>query len=1169
MSFLNKEYIQTKEKDLNMFQTDFSNAINFEYCIKNIFNHEFKLSFENILIFKKENFLNSVKQKVFSILTIKYSNKLFENQNLMKIISKYIEKLNIKYDNYYNSLSEQFSIFQIEKEKLKKNKYINLNKYYVSLYRKHCSNSPNYALHLCNYKSKTKNTGKLIKIKNNNKNDKEEYLICENCKKAYFLEYFKCYCQFCQEVYFSNQLNKFEKKDLLPAALKHYHCEVIVNDLLNCPLCKKVLYLNLNNNKLQCINERCKNNIIFERTEWKCKNCSKLFTSDFKVYNPLEIKLLTDEINYCLYLKIKAKPNKIPCCTDINLNETDFFHSKKCAGLIYFGEFNQKKFIVCEKCKAINFHEKFIWTCPKCNCRFREIKDKDKDKEKIKDKENNEQIITSIIKNDKNNFKKNLETSKCALNKKVNNSFYDIIVEKRKRIFSQEYDYDNESNSRDKKSNFYDENCDINIIKTEIDFYKKKNIICNTGLLRQNNFVYNKSRNKNKIPILNMKNLSNNIIYEKEIKNKINLTSRDNSLNEEKHKYKKRAISNLTSANFYLKRNNKETLFKDNNITNNLQKRLSTSSQNRKVLGSRRSNGFFGQKKDKKYFIPYSKYMKRDISKNNRSFFENNSINGQTEKKNYTPNLYKYRKNEIKSNNNNDTIENISKNSIENDRNKNSMIKNRSPFLLRRMLNFSLTKPSIEEYKKNKNKNESNNIINDNKLQNISDLKKIGFKKRNYHFYNLISCNNESKNYRHIRDNSINSNNSIRNCFCSEKKRNKNENKNEKQNQKERYNKISQSNSKYGKRIISSKNEKSKSENKENKEKETKEKNILKNNNTKYKYRSRIKKEDNSLKPKDIIESSMVDQSIDIPIENEAIKKDKNLYQHIQRRLKKVLSKGKLPQFIVENYTVTRQLGEGSFGAIFEVYNNDTKIKYAMKKIIANNINSLEFYQKEFEIVHENRHPNILDIHGVCMRCLDTTTYVLYVLMDIAERDWEVEINERAKIKKYYSEKELISMLKQLVNALCYLQKEKNVAHRDIKPENILLFKNNVCKIADFGEAKKSKDNKFKTLRGTEFYMSPILYNNLKEKRDYVRHNPYKSDVFSLGYCLVCATALDFDIIEKIREKNVPEIKKVFNQYFQKFYSKKFVELIFKMINIDEEKRIDFIQLKEILYKDF
>ena len=271
----------------------------------------------------------------------------------------------------------------------------------------------------------------------------------------------------------------------------------------------------------------------------------------------------------------------------------------------------------------------------------------------------------------------------------------------------------------------------------------------------------------------------------------------------------------------------------------------------------------------------------------------------------------------------------------------------------------------------------------------------------------------------------------------------------------------------------------------------------------------------------------------------------------------------------MENYTIIRQLGEGSFGSIYEVFNKDSKIKYAMKKIIANDIHSLEVFQREFEIVHENKHPNILDIHGICIRCLDTTTYVLYVLMDLAEKDWEVEINQRSKKKKFYTEKELISMLKQIVNALYFLQKEKNIAHRDIKPENILLFKHNIWKIADFGEAKKSRANIFKTLRGTEFYMSPILYNNLKIKNDLVKHNPYKSDVFSLGYCIICAATLNFDIVEKIREKSVDEIKKIFDENIPNFYSKKFVDLIFKMIEEVEDKRIDFVRLKQILDKDF
>ena len=138
------------------------------------------------------------------------------------------------------------------------------------------------------------------------------------------------------------------------------------------------------------------------------------------------------------------------------------------------------------------------------------------------------------------------------------------------------------------------------------------------------------------------------------------------------------------------------------------------------------------------------------------------------------------------------------------------------------------------------------------------------------------------------------------------------------------------------------------------------------------------------------------------------------------------------------------------------IINKKTNMKYAMKKIIANNLSSLETHQKEFEIVHQYSHPNILDILGICIRCLDQTTYVLYVLMDLALYDWDFEIEKRKKIKKYYTEDELISILKQISSALCFLQKEK-IAHRDVKPENILVFKNSVYKLGDFGEAKINK----------------------------------------------------------------------------------------------------------------
>ena len=254
-----------------------------------------------------------------------------------------------------------------------------------------------------------------------------------------------------------------------------------------------------------------------------------------------------------------------------------------------------------------------------------------------------------------------------------------------------------------------------------------------------------------------------------------------------------------------------------------------------------------------------------------------------------------------------------------------------------------------------------------------------------------------------------------------------------------------------------------------------------------------------------------------------------------------------------------------------------------MKKIIASNINTLEAYQKEFEIVHQDRHPSILDIKGVFIKCFDQTTYALYVLMDLAERDWEMEINDREMIKDYYKEKDLIFILKQLTNGLYFLQKEKNVAHRDIKPENVLIFKNKnenkkkfgelLYKLCDFGEAKdyaKINSGKQKTLRGTELYMSPLLYNGLIHEEVYVDHNAFKSDVFSLGCCMIIAAALDFEIINEIRElKEQIKISEFLNKKLSARYSEKFIDILLKMINFNEEERIDFIQLEELIESKF
>ncbi len=114
------------------------------------------------------------------------------------------------------------------------------------------------------------------------------------------------------------------------------------------------------------------------------------------------------------------------------------------------------------------------------------------------------------------------------------------------------------------------------------------------------------------------------------------------------------------------------------------------------------------------------------------------------------------------------------------------------------------------------------------------------------------------------------------------------------------------------------------------------------------------------------------------------------------------------------------------------------------------------------------------------------------------------------------------------------------------------------------------RNKKNKTLRGTELYMSPALYNGLLHDAAYVDHNAYKSDVFSLGCCMIIAASLDFDIIDEIRKlKEQMKIEKFLKNKLARKYSEKFIDIILKMINFNEKERIDFVQLEEIIESNF
>jgi len=276
-----------------------------------------------------------------------------------------------------------------------------------------------------------------------------------------------------------------------------------------------------------------------------------------------------------------------------------------------------------------------------------------------------------------------------------------------------------------------------------------------------------------------------------------------------------------------------------------------------------------------------------------------------------------------------------------------------------------------------------------------------------------------------------------------------------------------------------------------------------------------------------------------------------------------------LSTFDFDNFQIVQQIGEGTYGQIYLV--NDRKgNKFALKKLITNNEEEIGFHLDEFNLVNSCQHNNILSLNGYYKKKLDETTFVLYVLMELATSDWDKEIKIRISNKKYYAEKELIEILKQIVNGLAFLQYNQ-ISHRDIKPQNVLVFPNNVYKIADFGEAKEAKASKeMNTLRGTELYMSPVLFDGLKNNKNDINHNPYKSDVFSLAFCLIYAASLTYNPIYDLRRVNDNKtINLIINRYFSGKFSSNFITLLLKMLDINENKRVDFLELDKYLNDSF
>ena len=254
-----------------------------------------------------------------------------------------------------------------------------------------------------------------------------KYYYCIKCNMIYKPDYILLKCDKCNSDYYTEIENKNLNTNmyLKSATWVKYHCNALINDTMRCFKCQNSLYLNTKNNILYCI--KCNFEMNQNNIKWKCILCNQLFTSEAKIYNRYEYKIISLAIKKTLFKGVEAKPLYLPCCNIYGekVKSYKFFHKNECNGLLYLGDLKEKKIVVCSKCHMLNLYENQYWLCPICKVRFQvhiknniSVFDSPKNNEPTKQIEQNRETINNkeiYIKNRKNNLSIELKKTKFKL----------------------------------------------------------------------------------------------------------------------------------------------------------------------------------------------------------------------------------------------------------------------------------------------------------------------------------------------------------------------------------------------------------------------------------------------------------------------------------------------------------------------------------------------------------------------------------------------------------------------------------------------------------------------------------------------------------------------------------------------------------------------------------
>ena len=193
---------------------------------------------------------------------------------------------------------------------------------------------------------------------------------------------------------------------------------------------------------------------------------------------------------------------------------------------------------------------------------------------------------------------------------------------------------------------------------------------------------------------------------------------------------------------------------------------------------------------------------------------------------------------------------------------------------------------------------------------------------------------------------------------------------------------------------------------------------------------------------------------------------------------------------IIGNYRIIRKIGEGGMGTVFLAKDLTLEREVALKIInptFASNSRLMARFKIEAIAQARLNHPNVITIFS-----FEQVGDLYFIVMEYIEGE---SLKDIIKKKKLTPEKAL-HIFRQVLNAIEFAHR-KGIIHRDIKPGNIIITRDWIAKIGDFGIAKIEGVEGLTregTSLGTPLYSSPeqILGKNVD----------LRTDIYSLGVVL-------------------------------------------------------------------